>query len=101
MYTEKETLIKNEQSTFYLKNLYLKDKKLFNQLTDFLQNPIFINHRENFKYHFFYKSFFSYGQEEVELYAEGHSYVSLISGPYLFQKKQNRGLSNCKKSYLC
>jgi len=89
-YTEGELLIQNDHSTFRLKKLYQKDRNLFNQLTDYLPNPIYINHRETFNHQYFSKSFFSYGEEIEQLYLKGASYLSQISELYLLNKAKKK-----------
>jgi DNA-binding CsgD family transcriptional regulator len=78
-YTEKELGIGNQIFAFKLRQLFRKDNQLFNQLRDYLPNPMYINGRDSQQYSFFNESFFKRGKEIETLFELGKVYLPKIS----------------------
>ncbi|WP_417886675.1 response regulator transcription factor [Zunongwangia sp.] len=100
LFTEKDIYNQNKHFSFRLRNLYLKNKKEFYSIEDFIQHPIYINDRVNHNYHFFSKSFYSKGEEVAKLRELGKPYLKTISNTkLLIQSEQLAKKFHLKNDY--
>jgi DNA-binding CsgD family transcriptional regulator len=90
LFTEKEFNNQNQHFSFRLRNLYLKDEKVFQQIQHYLPNPIYIIDRNNDNYQFISTSFFSKGKEIEKMHAFGKPYLKEISNLSLLKQLENK-----------
>ncbi len=93
LHTEKEFLIQNQNTAFKLRNLYLKDKRTFKQLEDYLPCSIHVNRRDNLDLEYANKKLLNRCQEMENLLVKGSSYLLEISNINILESgiaKQNR-----------
>jgi DNA-binding CsgD family transcriptional regulator len=96
LFTEKEYHQQSQHYSFRLRNLYLYQPEVFDQLKEFLTQPIYINHRESLNYEYFSDLFLSYGKEIENLFLKGSSYLPEISNLPLL----NASLKKARKLHL-
>jgi len=85
LHTEKEQLLKNQEFAYRLRNLYLTDTELFNQVNDYVPFSVFINNQDNFNISYTNNQLTSKGPELAKLVEIGTSYLPSISCPILLR----------------
>lgn len=98
LHTEKEKIIKMQEFAFRLRNLYLTNNDMFNQVNDFLPFSVFTNRQDNFNITYSNNQLENKGPELERLVRFGSSYLPKISCPILLnvakKKAQNFLLYN-------
>lgn len=89
---EREYFYNSQHFAFRVKQLYKKDRHLFNQMVDYFPNAIFLNDKESLKISFATKELFTKGAEMEGVVKKGLGYVKKISCPVLY----NRALGRAK-----
>jgi len=85
LHTEKEYLIQNQQFAYKLRNLYLSDIKVFEQINDFIPFSIHINKRYGLDIIYANNQLKNKGYEIDKLIKNGGDYLAQISCPTLLQ----------------
>lgn len=80
---EKEFLITNQQFAFKLRDLFLANRDLFNQLEEYLPYSIHVNNKETLDLIYCNDKLLSKGPEMVTLKEVGATYLDKISCPKL------------------
>lgn len=83
LHTEKEHIIQNQHFAFRLRDLYQKDLRTFNQLSDYIPISIHINKKENLNITYANNKLLLNGPEMETLLEKGSSYLKEISCPVL------------------
>lgn len=89
LHTEKEQLIKTQEFAYRLRNLYLTDMKLFNQVNDCIPFSVFTNRQDNLNISYSNKKLERKGPEMEMLVTIGSSYLPKISCPILLNIAKN------------
>lgn len=85
LHTEKEHIIQSQHFAYRLRDLYLKDKRTFNQLSDYIPISIHINKKENLDITYANNKLLYKGPEIELLKEKGASFLKEISCPILLQ----------------
>jgi len=90
LHTEKELIIKNQEFAYRLRNLYLTDKPLFEQINDYIPFSVFTNRVDNFNITYSNNKLESKGPELEKLVTIGTSHLSKISCPILLKSAKEK-----------
>ena len=85
LHTEKEHIIQNQHFAFKLRDLYLNDKRTFDQLKDYIPVALHINKKENYDIIYANNKLIHKGPEMENLLLKGSSFLKEISCPILLQ----------------
>lgn len=87
IHTEKEFLEYNQKEAFRLRQLYLKDQNLFNQVVDYLPFSVHLNNRKTLDTVFSNKILDDWaGGEGEDIKTKGFPFVRIISDPDLLNR---------------
>ena len=86
LHTEKEHIIQNQHFAYKLRELYKKNRQLFNQVNDYIPFSIHVNTKNSFDIVYANNKLLNRGKEMEELAEIGGSYLPKISCPILFKE---------------
>lgn len=86
LHTEKEHIIQSQHFAYKLRELYKKDRCLFNQVNDYIPFSIHVNKKDSFDIVYANNQLLNRGKEMEQLAEIGGSYLPKISCPILFKE---------------
>lgn len=98
LHTEKEQILKSQEFAYKLRNLYLTDKNLFNQVNEYVPFSVFTNRQDNYNINYSNKKLERKGREMELLVEIGSSHLPKISCPILLNHAKNIALEFHKKN---
>ena len=102
LHTEKEYLIQNQEFAYKLRNLYLNDSEVFEQINDFIPYSIHINKRQGLDIVYANNQLKNKSYEIDNLIKHGGDYLTKISCPILLKiakmKTEKFGLNDDQNS---
>lgn len=98
LHTEKEQILKSQEFAFRLRNLYLNDKDLFQQVSEYLPYSVFTNRQDNYNINYSNKKLELKGNEMEQLVEIGSSYLPKISCPILLNIARDTAIAFHKKN---